>query len=126
MAAEESLRPTPFPSPVHPGCDGDLDSGLGDDDPTRGINWGSVLSLSSQSDLDPLNNNELFRTSSPTSVPPPSTSPVPSHADSLGLLADEDLTHEFDDFPFSWKMAPLSADDLLKTTAPGPDLDLAL
>lgn len=34
----------------------DGDSGIGDDN--RSINWGSVLSLSSQSDLDPLNNND--------------------------------------------------------------------
>lgn len=106
------LRPTPFPSPAHPGCD--ADSGLGDDDSTRSINWGSVLSLSSQSDLDPLNNNELFPASpsSTASASPPS----PAHSsDSLGLLADEELGHEFDDFLPSWKLTPLSADDLLKS-----------
>lgn len=108
------LRPTPFPSPAHPGCDPgcDADSGLGDDDSMRGINWGSVLSLSSQSDLDPLNNNELFPASPPSGPP----SPAPStHSDSLGLLGDDDLGHEFDDFLPSWKLTPLSADDLLKS-----------
>lgn len=40
---------TPFPSPVSD------DSSTSED---RSINWGSVLSLSSQSDLDPLNNND--------------------------------------------------------------------
>ncbi|KAJ1528386.1 hypothetical protein ONE63_006801 [Megalurothrips usitatus] len=108
------LRPTPFPSPAHPGCD--ADSGLGDEDSTRSINWGSVLSLSSQSDLDPLNNNELFPS-------PPPASPAPSmhsNSDSLGLLGDEDLGHEFDDFLPSWKLTPLSADDLLKSVPCGP------
>ncbi|XP_065354806.1 uncharacterized protein tara isoform X2 [Calliphora vicina] len=38
----------------------DTDSGYADDDSTRSINWSSVLSLSSQSALDPLNNNDLF------------------------------------------------------------------
>ncbi|KAK3912493.1 Cell division cycle-associated protein 4 [Frankliniella fusca] len=119
------LRPTPFPSPAHPGCD--ADSGLGDDDSTRGINWGSVLSLSSQSDLDPLNNNELFPTSpSPTLSPsPPSPAPsVHSNSDSLGLLGDEELGHEFDDFLPSWKLTPLSADDLLKSVPCGPSANV--
>lgn len=41
--------PTPFPSPTPD------DLSTSED---RTINWGSVLSLSSQSDLDPLNNND--------------------------------------------------------------------
>ncbi|KAL1110166.1 hypothetical protein AAG570_008243 [Ranatra chinensis] len=41
---------TPFPNNVT-----ESDSGLGDE---RTINWGSVLSLSNQSDLDPMNNND--------------------------------------------------------------------
>lgn len=113
------LRPTPFPSPAHSGCDSD--SGLGDDDTTRGINWGSVLSLSSQSDLDPLNNNELFPASpTPSPSPPSPASSGHSNSDSLGLLGDEDLGHEFDDFLPSWKLTPLSADDLLKSVPCGP------
>lgn len=50
-----SGRATPFPSTAP-----DTDSGLGDDEMTRPINWGSVLSLSSQTDLESLNNNELY------------------------------------------------------------------
>ncbi|CAG9764818.1 unnamed protein product [Ceutorhynchus assimilis] len=52
-----SGRATPFPSQVP-----DTDSGLGDEDSelTRPINWGSVLSLTSQTDLESLNNNELY------------------------------------------------------------------
>lgn len=50
--SEPPRVPTPYPSP----CSSDSDSGLGED--SRSINWGSVLSLSSQSDLDPLNNND--------------------------------------------------------------------
>lgn len=46
-------RATPFPAPP-----ADADSGYGDEECARPIDWGSVLSLSSQSALDPLNNNE--------------------------------------------------------------------
>merc|ERR1719225_2399928 len=65
----------------------------------RGINWSSVLSLSSQSDLDPLNNNSFTDnwSGSPGS----------------GELTDVDLSqHTFDDI--SWKLTPVSADDVLK------------
>lgn len=65
----------------------------------RGINWSSVLSLSSQSDLDPLNNNSFSDswTGSPGS----------------GELTDVDLSqHTFDDI--NWKLTPVSADDVLK------------
>lgn len=44
-------RATPFPSP----SSNDTDSGYGEEECTRPIDWGSVLSLSA---LDPLNNNE--------------------------------------------------------------------
>ncbi|KAK9875526.1 hypothetical protein WA026_007915 [Henosepilachna vigintioctopunctata] len=50
-----SGRATPFPSNAP-----DTDSGLGDDEMTKPINWSSVLSLSSQTDLESLNNNELY------------------------------------------------------------------
>lgn len=50
-----SGRATPFPSSAP-----DTDSGLGDDESTRPINWGSVLSLTSQTDLESMNNNELY------------------------------------------------------------------
>ncbi|XP_017784245.1 PREDICTED: uncharacterized protein LOC108567941 [Nicrophorus vespilloides] len=51
-----SGRATPFPQTTS-----DTDSGIGDDmDTTRPINWGSVLSLTSQTDLESLNNNELY------------------------------------------------------------------
>lgn len=50
-----SGRATPFPSQMQ-----DTDSGIGDDETTKPINWGSVLSLSSQTDLESLNNNELY------------------------------------------------------------------
>ncbi|CAB3374865.1 Hypothetical predicted protein [Cloeon dipterum] len=46
--ASPAPRVTPFPSPAHPGAEESVSSS---------INWSSVLSLSSQSDLDPLNNN---------------------------------------------------------------------
>lgn len=50
----QSGRATPFPSQAP-----DTDSGIGDDE-SRPINWGSVLSLSSQTDLESINNNELY------------------------------------------------------------------
>ncbi|KAJ8925387.1 hypothetical protein NQ315_009219 [Exocentrus adspersus] len=50
-----SGRATPFPSTAP-----DTDSGLGEDEMARPINWGSVLSLTSQTDLESLNNNELY------------------------------------------------------------------
>ncbi|KOX71299.1 hypothetical protein WN51_04403 [Melipona quadrifasciata] len=56
----EQGRLTPFPMPPTPSNETDADSGIGDSDDSRSINWGSVLSLSSQSPLDPLNNNELL------------------------------------------------------------------
>lgn len=51
-----SGRATPFPSSQTQ----DTDSGIGDDETMKPINWGSVLSLSSQTDLEMLNNNELY------------------------------------------------------------------
>ncbi|XP_019870666.1 uncharacterized protein LOC109599140 isoform X2 [Aethina tumida] len=58
-----SGRATPFPSTAP-----DTDSGLGDDEISRPINWGSVLSLTSQTDLESLNNNELYAELGLTSV----------------------------------------------------------
>ncbi|XP_005186192.1 uncharacterized protein LOC101888262 isoform X2 [Musca domestica] len=58
----------------------DTDSGYADDESTRSINWSSVLSLSSQSALDPLNNNDIFSILPPanpaTAVPVSVTSTV--------------------------------------------------
>ncbi|XKL62396.1 hypothetical protein PGB90_002229 [Kerria lacca] len=93
-----ALTPYPLTSPQ------DNDSGIGDDN--RSINWGSVLSLSSQSDLDPLNNN-----------------------DSLGEL---DFSQDLEDIIPSCKLTPLSVDELLKSMPPtttmqsvkeSPDID---
>ncbi|XP_058057297.1 uncharacterized protein LOC131208531 [Anopheles bellator] len=76
----QSGRATPFPV----GCampaavlnsHSDADSGFGDDDCTRPINWGSVLSLSSQSALDPLNGSDLFVTS-PTGAGEDDVTPI--------------------------------------------------
>ncbi|CRK87088.1 CLUMA_CG000838, isoform A [Clunio marinus] len=70
-----SGRATPFPSPgisslAAQNNVNDTDSAFGDVDDvdsvsTRSIDWGSVLSLSSQSALDPLSNNDIF--TNPTS-----------------------------------------------------------
>lgn len=68
-----SGRATPFPSPgisslASQNNISDVDSAFGDVDDvdsssTRSIDWGSVLSLSSQSALDPLSNNDIFTNS---------------------------------------------------------------
>lgn len=60
-----AFRSTPYSSPVHPGTE--VDSGLGDNE-DRGINWSSVLTLSSQSELDPLNNNTFATETWPSST----------------------------------------------------------
>lgn len=83
-----SGRATPFPSPqpvisqLASNSTSDADSAFGDVDDvdsssTRSIDWGSVLSLSSQSALDPLSmsNNDIFTSNNPsTSLTQTSTS----------------------------------------------------
>ncbi|XP_059618842.1 uncharacterized protein LOC132263207 [Phlebotomus argentipes] len=130
--AHSGGRATPFPAAGLP----DTDSGYGDEDCTRPINWGSVLSLSSQSALDPLNNNDLFTTTS-TSTPAASSSTSScsfaaattfSFASAAsctvtattnwdyGLLdMDLGLGPELTELLPSWKLTPLSADDILKS-----------
>ena len=129
-----AFRSTPYSSPAHPGSD--MDSGLGDDD--RGINWSSVLSLSSQSELDPLNNNTFateawpntantpttlssVQTASPqltdissstvTSLTRPASSFTMSETSTIVTSTSTNVTNatNFDDI--GWK---LSADDVLK------------
>lgn len=58
----EQGRLTPFPlQQLSSAMETDMDSGIGDSNDSRSINWGSVLSLSSQSSFDPIiNNNELL------------------------------------------------------------------
>jgi hypothetical protein len=95
-----AFRSTPYSSPAHPGMD--VDSGLGSGEEDRGINWGSVLSLSSQSELDPLNNNSFSNETwqSSQSV---------SGGGSVGDTLDISSHTGFDDI--GWK---LSAEDVLK------------
>ncbi len=99
-----AFRSTPYSSPAHPGSD--LDSGLGVGDEDRGINWSSVLSLSSQSELDPLNNNSFATETWPTSVPssatptssltseatPPTTSPMAITTTTSSVLTELETT----------------------------------
>jgi len=71
-----------------------------DGDEDRGINWSSVLSLTSQTELDPLNNNTFSESSGIWSC---------SGSD----LSDVDLSQaSFDDV--SWKLSPISADEVMK------------
>lgn len=132
----QSGRATPFPV-----TGPDTDSGYGDEDGTRPINWGSVLSLSSQSALDPLNNNDLFSTSvtscsltasstpssittspsnfsggvSPSAPAPTSVSPSSANWEYNLLDMDLGLGPELTELLPSWKLTPLSADDILKS-----------
>ncbi|KAL0269480.1 UNVERIFIED_CONTAM: hypothetical protein PYX00_007193 [Menopon gallinae] len=98
---EQSGRATPFPL-LSGVCD--ADSGMGDDENARSINWGSVLSLSSQSDLDPMNNNELYSDSGA----------------SASSASAQDIGHEFDDFLPNWKLTPVSAEEVLKSASSDP------
>jgi len=95
-----AFRSTPYSSPAHPGME--VDSGLGSADEDRGINWGSVLSLSSQSELDPLNNNSFSTETWQTAA---SVGGGGSGSDTLDISGHS----AFDDI--GWK---LSGDDVLK------------
>ena len=86
----EQGRLTPFPVSA---AETDADSGIGDSEDSRSINWGSVLSLSSQSPLDPLNNNELL---------------------DVDIAPDLDL-----DFMPGWKLPP-AAEEPLRPGGPSP------
>ena len=62
---------SPYASPAH---EVELSTSSVEDSVEKGINWGSVLSLSSQSELDPLNNNSFV--SEPWISPPVTTTTV--------------------------------------------------
>ncbi|XP_055375332.1 probable cyclin-dependent serine/threonine-protein kinase DDB_G0292550 [Condylostylus longicornis] len=66
------------------------DSGYSDDDCNRSINWSSVLSLSSQSALDPLNNNDLF------SILPSPATPIPIVTSSNNLICNNSNNNNSD------------------------------
>jgi len=95
-----AFRSTPYSSPAHPGMDSD--SGLGNEEEDKGINWGSVLSLSSQSELDPLNNNSFEAETWQSSQSLDGSSSVGDGMDMSGHSGYDDI---------GWK---LSADDVLK------------
>ena len=78
------------------------------DSEERGINWSSVLSLTSQNELDPLNNNTFAE---PTGIWCGSGG---GHAAvASDVLSDVDLSQaNFDDV--SWKLSPISADEVMK------------
>lgn len=115
----QSGRATPFPAA---GGYPDTDSGYGEDGDLspdgqfRSINWGSVLSLSSQSALDPLNNNELF--SSHTSPYITSNSCGSSFNTSLSSTTTTnylDMDLGYDVLPNCYKLTSFGSDDFLKT-----------
>lgn len=120
----QSGRATPFPaSNGYPSTDSGYGGDEGDMSPDgqfRSINWGSVLSLSSQSALDPLNNNELF---------PPHTSPHYITSNSCGSSFNTasslssnttttnylDMDLGYDVLPNCYKLTSFGSDDFLKT-----------
>ena len=117
-----AFRSTPYSSPAHPGSDMDSGLGLNEHHVTeveRGINWSSVLSLTSSvpSELDPLNNNtfatEAWPNTANTPTTLPTSGPPPTLTDSSSASTCTTTTvvngTSFDDI--GWK---LSADDVLK------------
>lgn len=123
-----SGRATPFPSQTHT----DNDSGYGDEDGTRSINWSSVLSLSSQSALDPLNNNDLFSTLPATSISTLTTTNVSGSFSTTPTSVTQITTStpgwEYDLFDMDLGIRPeftellpsckMSSEDLLKSVSP--------
>lgn len=96
-----SGRATPFPSPgisslASQSNVSDTDSAFGDVDDvdsssTRSIDWGSVLSLSSQSALDPLSNNDIF--TNPTTNTTSSTTPNSTTITNLNITISNGNSH---------------------------------
>ena len=87
----EDCPPVQKPSPLSPS-----------DDRTEGINWCSVLSLSSQTDLDSMNNNEYSEWTGS------------SHPQSL------ELDYSSREETPAWKLPSLSVDDVLKSFPEAP------
>lgn len=103
-------RVTPFPAISNIQ---DTDSGYGDEEFSRqftSINWGSVLSLSA---LDPVNSNDIFSTTVTSSIATPTL-----NWDYGQLDMDLGLGAELTELLPSWKLAPLSADDIVKSVNP--------
>jgi hypothetical protein len=81
------------------------------DEERNSINWSSVLSLSSQAELDPLNNNTY--TESHHHLHSVHHGLWSGNMNGGGDMTDVDLSHHsFDDI--SWKLSPISADEVLK------------
>lgn len=166
LKSVDSGRATPYPLGQLP----DNDSGYGGDDDCdlRPINWGSVLSLSSQSALDPLTGNDLYTPTTTSAVVSAATATLVSTASAVSSAAaaatassastlisspitsptlttmttapsfvtvtstvtpatnweynlldmDLGLGPELTELLPSWKLTPLSADDILKSVPP--------
>ncbi|XP_063705248.1 rho GTPase-activating protein gacU [Culicoides brevitarsis] len=119
-----SGRATPFPaSNGYPDTDsgyGGEDDNLSPDGQFRSINWGSVLSLSSQSALDPLNNNELFPAVPVTHAASPVSSPAPYNTCGFNSTLNNsattttnylDMDLGYDVLPNCYKLKPIVCDD---------------
>lgn len=103
-------RGTPFPLASN---HQDSDSGYGDQEFSRqftSINWGSVLNLSA---LDPVNSNDLFSTTVTSSIATPTL-----NWDYGQLDMDLGLGAELTELLPSWKLTPLSAEDIVKSVNP--------
>lgn len=100
-----AFRQTPLPSPTHDMSEEEERGSGGGGSGGGGINWSSVLSLSSQAELEPLNNNTYTDSGHHHSL----WTTAAGGAD----MSDVDLSqHSFDDI--SWKLSPISADEVLK------------
>ena len=84
---------------------------VGTDDTRTGINWGSVLSLGSQSELDPLNNNSFNTEHGGWTAATAAASNATTIQSPGGSSSLTELDHTFDDI--SWKLA--GSDDVLGT-----------
>lgn len=119
----QSGRATPFPaSGGYPDTDsgyGGEEGDLSPDGQFRSINWGSVLSLSSQSALDPLNNNELFSSHTSPYITSNSCGSSFNTASSLSSSTTTtnylDMDLGYDVLPNCYKLTSFGSDDFLKT-----------
>ena len=84
-----------------------------------GINWCSVLSLSSQTDLDSMNNNECHEWNNENNETASQGTPSVSSAPAASVAAPTATTTAAEDSP-QWKLPSLSAEDVLKTFPEAP------
>lgn len=113
-----SGRATPFPSPgisslASQSNASETDSAFGDVDDVdsgnnRSIDWGSVLSLSSQSALDPLSNNDIYSNSTTTTNTTSATTSNSTTITNLNITISNGNSHVTSSGPSSPSSSPVS------------------